>query len=113
EADWPVIASRRWLGSRLGEFPVRAHKGIRGRVVIVGGSPGMTGAARMAARGAFGAGAGLVHLVVPSASRSDIATAEPDVQVATQEFDRPVTAEVAELLRRADAVLIGPGLGRA
>ena len=39
------------------------HKGDRGRVTVVGGSSGMTGAALHAARAALGAGAGLVKLV--------------------------------------------------
>ena len=42
------------------------HKGTRGRVVVVGGDAGMTGAIRMAARAAFAAGAGLVHAVAPA-----------------------------------------------
>ena len=44
----------------------RDHKGVRGRVVVVGGDAGMTGAARMAGRAAFGAGAGLVHVGGPA-----------------------------------------------
>lgn len=98
----------RWLPP----IAVNAHKGSRGRVAIVGGAPGMAGAIRMAGRSAFGAGAGLVHLVAPAASLAELATAEPDLQSAEWDDGTP-PARVAELLARADAIIIGPGLGRA
>jgi NAD(P)H-hydrate epimerase len=80
-------------------------------VVIVGGSPGLTGAARLAARAAFGAGAGLVHVMAPASSVAVLAAAEPDVQTCAQAFDAPLEAPAAALLERADAVVVGPGLG--
>jgi NAD(P)H-hydrate epimerase len=43
----------------------RAHKNSVGRVVVVGGSPGLTGAVALAARGATRAGAGYVQVAVP------------------------------------------------
>jgi NAD(P)H-hydrate epimerase len=72
----------------------------------------MTGALRLAARGAFAAGAGLVHVVAPESSLTVVAGAEPDLQYHIQAFDAPLTPETAALLGRADAVIIGPGLGR-
>ena len=54
------------------------HKGSFGDVWIVGGAPGMSGAARLAARAALAAGAGRVHLAAldPQASRLDLACPE-------------------------------------
>ena len=54
--------------STPGPLPVHAkdaHKGTRGRVLIVGGSRGMSGAPCLSARGAYRAGAGLVRVAVP------------------------------------------------
>ncbi|HEV2291711.1 MAG TPA: NAD(P)H-hydrate dehydratase [Gemmatimonadales bacterium] len=87
------------------------HKGSRGRIVIVGGAPGMVGAVRLAGRAAFAAGAGLVHIVAPAASLRDLASVEPDLQTSEWDDGAP-PARTAELLARADAVVVGPGLGR-
>lgn len=90
----------------------RDHKGDRGRLVVVGGDAGMTGALRMATRAAFGAGAGLVHAVAPAETVAALVQAEPDVQTLVQRFDQDPTADLLDLVARADAVVIGPGLGR-
>lgn len=113
DASLPLLIDQQWAAERLEALPARSHKGSRGRVVIVGGDVAMTGAARLAARAAFAAGAGLVHIVAPVASLEVIRVAEPDVQTTPQEFALPLSAEVVALLERADTVVIGPGLGRS
>ncbi len=110
---WPTLVLRRWAAGRLTQLPARSHKGTRGRVVIVGGSESMTGAARLAARAAFGAGAGLVHLVAPTGAATTLRTAEPDIQVLEHPFAAPLDHAMIALLHSADVVVIGPGLGRA
>lgn len=109
---WPVCVDQRWARSQRLRFAAVAHKGDRGRIVVVGGAPGMTGAARLAARSAFAAGAGVVHVVVPDEAMSDIALAEPDVLVFGHRFAAPLAEGLRDLIERADAVVIGPGLGR-
>lgn len=66
----------------------------------------------MAGRAAFGAGAGLVHAVAPADTIAALVAAEPDLQTFTHPLDRPPTPELLELVSRADALVIGPGLGR-
>ena len=83
---WPVLIDTAWAAQRVIPFRANSHKGMRGRVVIVGGTPAMVGAARLAARAAFGAGAGLVHVVAPEESLITLRQAEPDVQTTAQEF---------------------------
>src|SRR6185503_3446814 len=73
---------------------------------------GMTGAVRMAGRSAFGAGAGLVHAVAPPDTVAALVQAEPDLQTLAQRFDRPLERATLELVSKADALVIGPGLGR-
>jgi len=90
----------------------KAHKGTRGRVVLVGGAPGMSGAIRLSARAAFAAGAGLVHTISPEESAKLIAEAEPDVQARSWVLG-VVSGELGGVLGKGEALVVGPGLGRA
>ncbi|HEX9893256.1 MAG TPA: NAD(P)H-hydrate epimerase, partial [Gemmatimonadales bacterium] len=111
DPSWPVLYTDHDATAALPRFRADMHKGDRGRVVVVGGSAGLTGAGRLAARAAFASGAGLVHLVSPQSSVDIFATAEPDLQTAVQAFDAPLSPAARAVLERADAVIVGPGLG--
>ena len=107
-------AVRSWLLPR----PADSHKGTCGRILVIAGSRGMTGAAVLASQAALGIGAGIVTLAC-AASLNDIFEMK-----LTEVMTKPVedhgcgflTADnLAELLQLAadyDTVLIGPGLGR-
>ncbi len=112
ELPVPQLIDREWAAARLPRWAADAHKGTRGRVVIVGGAPAMVGAARFAARGAFAAGAGVVHLVAPEESLAVVRPTEPDVQTLAHPLHGAIAPELTALLQRADTVVIGPGLGR-
>ena len=104
-------------------LPQRAssvHKGDCGRILVVAGSRGMTGAALLAAKAALRAGAGLVTLAVPQTLYGVAAGTVPEV------ITVPIPDEgmgcfsgtealnaVLALVEQSDSVLIGPGLGRA
>lgn len=109
----PLLLTDPEAADLLPRLAADAHKDTRGRVVIVGGMPAMAGALRMAGRAAFAAGAGLVHVVAPAETIAAVRSAEPDLQTLAHEFDGPVSSDLADLLARADAVVVGPGLGRA
>lgn len=83
-----------------------------GSVLVVGGAPGTTGAAVLAATAALRADAGYVTLAVPEAS---LAVAETlAVEPVTRGFDWPTAAETLESdLGRSTALALGPGLGRS
>ena len=51
-----------------------SHKGDFGRVLIVGGSPGMAGAVVLAGQAALASGAGLVTVAVPSSIQDVVAS---------------------------------------
>ena len=109
---WPVLVTDRWAGERLPRLAPQMHKGDRGRVCVVGGANGMTGAALHAARAALAAGAGLVKLV---AAHETIAAAQaslPDVLTAETTLGETLEPAVVEALESADAIVLGPGLGR-
>lgn len=93
-----------------------AHKGNFGRVLLLCGSRGYTGAAYFAAMGALRTGAGLVYLGVPESiyAIEAVKLNEPVVFPLTEQGGRLSEAAVPEILEkipRMDAVLIGPGLG--
>jgi NAD(P)H-hydrate epimerase len=85
-----------------------AHKGTHGRVLIVGGAEGMGGAARLAGEAALRAGAGLVHAAVAPSSVASAMGGRPEIMA--RGIGQP--DEVAALAERADAIVVGPGLGR-
>ena len=93
-----------------------AHKGNFGRILLLCGSLGYTGAAYFAAMGALRTGAGLVYLGVPESIYAIEAGKlnEPVIFPLPDQggrLDRSAIPEILERLPRMDAVLIGPGLG--
>ena len=112
DASWPVLVTDAWAAARLPRLAPQMHKGDRGRVCVIGGANGMSGAALHAARGALAAGAGLVKLV---AARETIAAAQaslPDLLTVETALGETIEPQVAEAAEWADAVVLGPGLGR-
>lgn len=110
--EWPGLVTDDWAARHAPRFQAGFHKGDRGRIVVVGGAPGMSGALRLTARAAFAAGAGYVHAVAPPATTAELRTAEPDVLTLEQAFDAEPSSDMRTLIERADVVVIGPGLGR-
>jgi len=90
-----------------------------GRVLVVGGSLGMAGAPALCARGALRAGAGLVTVAVPSVILATVAAFQPEAMTASLPcddagaVDSTVLDALERLAERVDAVVLGPGLGRA
>jgi ADP-dependent NAD(P)H-hydrate dehydratase len=97
----------------------RASKRDFGRVVVIGGSVGMAGAPALSAMAALRSGAGLVELVVPDSVVTIAAGFDPCVMTrgisasADGGFAETAGAEIAGSLARADAIAVGPGIGRA
>ena len=93
-----------------------SHKGDYGRVLIVAGSLGKTGAAHLSAIGALRSGAGLVTIATPASCQQVIAAMAPEYMTeALSETADGLDAEgVDRVLEWArDVVAIGPGLGAA
>jgi hydroxyethylthiazole kinase-like uncharacterized protein yjeF len=85
-----------------------AHKGSNGRLLLVGGGPGMAGAIRLAAEAALRVGAGLVYVATHRDNVASVLGGRPEI------ICHSVTSgeDLEHLLRIADAVVIGPGLGQ-
>ena len=112
EPAWPVLVTDAWAAARLPRLQATMHKGDRGRVCVVGGAVGMTGAALHAARAALAAGAGLVKLVAAKETIAAARASLPDVLTVESALGPELEPAAAEALEWADAVVLGPGLGR-
>ena len=107
----------------IGELcPIRrreSHKGDYGKVLLLCGSEGLTGAARLAAKAALRTGSGLVYLGVPEKIYPIIAAgagSEIVFPLPCDEAGRLCMAALPAIEKRLagmDAVLLGPGLGRS
>lgn len=94
------------------------HKGTFGKVLLLCGSRGYTGAAYLAAMGALRSGAGLVFLGVPENiyAIEAVKLNEPVVFPLPDEGGKLSAEALPEILNRlpkVDAILIGPGLGQS
>jgi ADP-dependent NAD(P)H-hydrate dehydratase / NAD(P)H-hydrate epimerase len=96
-------------GELLERIPLRAPSDTKytaGSVLVVGGSPGLTGAVVLSARAAFRADAGYVAVAAP---RESLPVLEQQLLEAVK---RPLE-DVWDAVSRATAVAVGPGLGRS
>lgn len=93
--------------------PPSSHKRSRGVVLVVAGSPNMSGAAALVARGAMAAGAGLVTVATPSLARHLVAPTIPEAMSLPIDDEDPEAAfsTVTAALGGVQALAIGPGLG--
>lgn len=95
--------------SRLPVRKPRANKGTYGKVLIIGGGENMAGAALLSAKAAYRTGCGLVQVLAAESSRVPIQTNLPEAVFASWNQEQALETR----LPWADAVGIGPGLGKS
>ncbi len=116
KANWTTASqATKWVPRR----PAVSHKGTYGRVCIVAGSTGMTGAAALASEAALRAGAGLVSLAVPKHLNLILEGLLPEVmtlpmpETEAGSLAASGTSTILEFAERTKSVLaIGPGLSQ-
>lgn len=92
-----------WYGERLRG----SNKGAYGHVLVVGGADGMQGAAQLAALGAARVGAGLTTVACLGELTDHFV--QPEIMVHSVKSKK----DLAPLLEKATAVIVGPGLGQS
>lgn len=106
---------------KLPTIPTRradTHKGDYGRVFVLAGSIGMTGAAYLCAKAALRSGAGLVTLGIPEslntimASKLTCVMTRPLPETTAHTLSKRANDIVIELTEKCDAVVMGPGLSQ-
>lgn len=107
----PAVAIALPTEALAGALPARAldaHKGDSGHVLVLGGAPGMAGAALLCARAALRCGAGLVSLGTHPQHAAALVAAQPECMVRALDDAEALAA----LFARADVLALGPGLGQ-
>lgn len=103
---------------RLPRRVVDSHKGDFGKILILAGSQGMTGAAWLTTFAALRSGAGLVTLGLPQSLLPIVATllpcamTHPFAETKAQSLSLSALAEILSVADSCDVVALGPGLGR-
>ena len=99
----------RELARALPPRPRSAHKGTSGRLLLLGGGPGMSGAIRLASEAALRVGAGLVYVAAHRDSAAAVRAGRPEAIVHSVE----AASDLDDLIGLVDAAVVGPGLGRS
>jgi NAD(P)H-hydrate epimerase len=117
EGPYIEILTRERMRDLVPARTADSHKGDFGRVLVIAGSLGRTGAAHLAALGALRSGAGLVTIATPRSCVPVIAAMAPEYM--TEPLDETVggTIDYSALDRvldiKADVIAVGPGLGQS
>lgn len=101
-----TLASRDWVAGKIPAIEGTAHKGTRKRLAIVAGDIGMGGAAILSGRGALRSGIGLLHLIVSDGNRDAVHAGIPAALLSSHDE----LLHGCEILGKADAIVVGPGL---
>jgi len=102
----------------LNPRPAGAHKGSFGHLLVLGGSPGKSGAPCLAAMGGLRAGAGLVTVGLPASlnpvaeAKLTAAMSQPLAETAQGGLALEALATILEMSAGRSALVLGPGLGR-
>ena len=105
------------IHERLPERPATAHKGDFGKVFVLAGSTGLTGAAALCSKACLASGAGLVVLGTPDKVNTILEEKLTEVMTkplaSTEQgtLSASAKAEIESMLQWADTLAIGPGLG--
>jgi hydroxyethylthiazole kinase-like uncharacterized protein yjeF len=113
-----IELDREWLDANpLPQPQVPTDKNARGRLLVAGGSMRVPGALRLTGEAAFRAGAGKVQLATVAPAALPLGIAFPEAAVialpvnADGELGGEAGSQIASMIERCDALLVGPGMG--
>ena len=98
----------------LKELPARSnhsHKGTFGKVLVIAGSPTISGAAYLAGAASYRMGAGLVKIYTPKENKTAMQTLLPEALLEIYDREQPSKEQLMQAMEWADVIVIGPGFG--
>lgn len=98
---------------RIPERPAYSNKGTFGKVLLIAGSQGMSGAACLCGKASYRTGSGLVRILTPECNRQVVQTLIPEAIVSTWEQQCGEDVSFTDMLNWADVAAVGPGLGKS
>lgn len=101
------------LRAQWPQHPYNSHKGTFGHVLVIGGSRGLTGAAKMACRSSLRSGVGLCTLAVEEAIFESVAQSTLETMCASLGDFEQFEDALSTLQQRKSAIVLGPGLGQS
>ena len=112
--DWEECQAVTYCDEDIEKLPKRrgdSHKGTYGKVLVIAGSEKISGAAYLAAAGAYRIGAGLVKVYTPKENKIAMQVLLPEALLETYDDNRPPVKQLKECMEWADVIVIGPGIG--
>lgn len=105
---------KRWMPKRH----MRSNKGTYGKVLVIGGQRGMSGAVALAAHSAIKIGAGIVTAAVPRAIHDIVEQKLTEVMSipihdVDGHFSIDAVADIEALMKGYSVIVVGPGMGRS
>ncbi|MEW6482246.1 MAG: NAD(P)H-hydrate dehydratase [bacterium] len=112
------LLTGREMSCLLPKRPLNSHKGNFGKILVIAGSVGMTGAATLCCQGAMSMGAGLVYLGIPESLNeimeiklTEVIT-KPLPETKKKTLSPSAYNGIIELAKKCDVAVIGPGISR-
>lgn len=106
------------MASLLPKRPPNSHKGDFGKILVIAGSCGMTGAATLCCQGAMAMGGGLVYLAIPESLCDVMASKLTEVIIKPLPETKKGTLSssayngIVDVAKKCDVCIIGPGISR-
>lgn len=110
EADFE-LSTQKQIADLLPPIKRNRHKYQAGYVIGLAGSLTMPGAALLSSLAAFRGGSGMVRLLYPQGMEAELSSSPYELIKIPYDYDQP--QEVSQLMQKAAATFVGPGLGRS
>ncbi len=112
------VTDEKFVRNNFSKRENNSQKGDYGKVLVIAGSVGMTGAAYLSSQSAVISGSGLVTLAVPKSLNGAMEAKTTEVMtLAVNDCGGHMTADgidkILDAMKKADSILFGPGLGRS